>query len=147
MRTQVLHQLVHREGLSGIYITFNHPYATLQRYLTQSAVQPQQLLVFDCITEPLQAQRVTGNCRYVSHLKKLLPLLDKHAEAHHRFVILDSLPLLEAYAGRLGARHFVRSLAKKSKKQQQFFLLGVAHEQAEPLISFAKKHCSNTLVW
>jgi len=103
--TLLLKILVNYEGMSGIYITVNKPFATLYEELKKSGVNVENMFFIDCITKVAGGKlAVSENCIFMSSPRNLTELAIALTQAINsmkgrgdRFLFLDSLSTLLIY--------------------------------------------------
>ena len=151
VRTALLHQLINKEGLSGVYITFNQSYKQLHTHFYKHSINPEQLFFVDAVTVAHKLEKKEGDCVYLEkmkHWKNLLKAVEQViADEQYEFLLVDSLPLIETYSDHVQTKKLIKMLLKKNQQwQKNISFFCIPNRETARLVSFTKQHCEKTLV-
>jgi KaiC/GvpD/RAD55 family RecA-like ATPase len=151
---ELLKIMRHEQKLSGVYITGNKPYETLQKHFSENSVDTSEIVFIDCVSEMANASiKSQKNCFYIESPEQLtsLEIALEHAveesQAKRLFVVLDSVSTLLIYHKSEVVEKFIHLLTTKIRKRQGMQGVLVAVESAEntSLLKSISQFCDRTI--
>lgn len=138
---------------TGLYITINQPYESLQKILKKNEIDTSKMFFIDCITKTVSgAPERTKNCLFVASPSGITELGISITEALHmisgdkRFLFMDSLSTLLIYnsAGTIAKfSHFLMSKIKLLGLNGIF--MSIEKEMDEKLLAEISHFCDKVI--
>lgn len=110
------------EGIPGVYVTLNKPYATIEGILKRAKVDTRMVIFIDAVTKTAGGElKKTKNCLYIGSPERLSDIsiaMDQAVRAiplEEKFVLFDSLSTLLLYNDPETVAQFIHFLAGKMR--------------------------------